>query len=86
MVRPNIWVARVIFSNSPDNDFSVLDDKSSLTVKKMGNSTMSPWDQLEEVEYYEGQENPVTYMRKFKKDFSCSFELQTYPFDTQVGI
>ena len=56
-----------------------------MTVQKMGNYTRSSWDQLEEVAYYEGSENPVTYMRQFKKDFSCDFELFNYPFDTQVG-
>ena len=75
----------VIFANSPNNDFSQTDAKSSLTVEKVGNYTNSPWDQLEEVAYYEGDENPVKYRRKFKKDFSCNLYLQLYPFDTQVG-
>ena len=84
MVQPSIWVATVIFANSPNNDFSVTDAKASLTVEKKGNLSISPLEQLQEVAYYEGSENPVTYMRKFKKDFACNFQLHTYPFDTQV--
>ena len=82
--QPSIWVPTVIFANSPNNDFSVTDGKASLTVEKRGNSSISPHNELQEVAYYEGSENPVTYRRKFKKDFACNFELHTYPFDTQV--
>ena len=74
-----------MFANSPDNEITAMDEKASLTVEKVGNFTTSPLDQLEEVAYYEGEENPVTYMREFRKDFSCDFELFTFPFDTQVS-
>jgi len=80
---PTVWVATVIFSNTPNNDFSLLDSKSSLTVEKKGNITMSTMNQLEEIAYYEGFENPITYSRKYTRDFSCNFHLQTFPFDTQ---
>jgi hypothetical protein len=50
----------VIFTNTPHSDFSQTDAKSSITVKKVTNYTKSPMDQLEEVAYYEGSENPVT--------------------------
>ena len=62
------------------------DSKSSLTVEKVTNYTKSLLDQLEEIAYYEGSENPVTYRRKFAKQFSCNFQLYFYPFDTQVGL
>jgi len=80
---PTVWVATVIFSNTPNNDFSLLDSKSSLTVEKKGNITMATMNQLEEIAYYEGSENPITYSRKYTRDFSCNFHLQTFPFDTQ---
>ena len=86
MAQPSIWVATVIFANSPNNDFSVTDAKASLTVEKKGNLSISSLEQLQEVAYYEGSENPVTYMRKFKKDFACNFQLHTYPFDPQVHL
>ena len=86
LVQPNIWVATVIFANSQNSDFSVTDAKASLTIQKKSNYTISPFEHLDEVAYYKGIENPVTYMRKFKKDFSCDFQLHTYPFDTQVVI
>ena len=82
--QPSIWVATVIFANSPHNDLSTADAKASLTVERQGNLSISPHEELQEVAYYEGSENPVTYRRKFKKDFSCDFELHKYPFDTQV--
>ena len=84
--RPSIWVPVLIFSNTPDNDFTIIDSKSSLTVTKLANYTKSPLYQLDEVAYYEGRENPITYRRKFKKLFSCHFQLYFYPFDTQVCL
>ena len=81
-----IWVPTVIFSNSPNSDFSLTDAKSSITVERISNYTKSPTDELEEVAYYQGKENPVTYRRKYKKEFSCNFKLHLYPFDTQVKI
>ena len=55
-------------------------------MEKVTNYSKSPLDQLEEVAYYEGSANPVTYRRKFTKQFSCNFQLYFYPFDTQVGL
>ena len=81
----NIWVPVVIFANTPYNDITPTDEKSSLTVEKVGNYVNSAWDQLEEVAYYEGAENPVTYRRKFNKNFACDFQLYYFPFDTQVS-
>ena len=43
----------------------MVDSKSSLTVEKVTNYTKSPLDQLEEIAYYKGSDNPVTYRRKF---------------------
>ena len=81
----NIWVPVVIFANTPYNDITPTDEKSSLTVEKVGNNVNSVWYQLEEVAYYEGAENPVTYRRKFNKNFACDFQLYYFPFDTQVS-
>ena len=58
--HPTIWVAQLVFANSPDNEITAMDEKASLTVEKVGNFTTAPLDQLEEVAYYEGEENPVT--------------------------
>ena len=84
-ILQNIWVAALIFANSPNHDITIMDEKASLTVEKVGNFTIPPMDQLDEVAYYEGDENPVTYRREFKQEFSCDFQLFNYPFDTQVS-
>ena len=63
---------------------NIMDAKSSLTVKKMSSYAISPLEQLEEIAFFEGSSNPVTYRRNFKNTYSCNFELYLYPFDTQV--
>ena len=81
---PKIWVASLIFANSHDNEITTVDEKTSLTVDKKGDFILSPLDEVNEVAYYEGDENPITYRREFSKEFSCDFQLFNYPFDTQV--
>ena len=83
--QPAIWVPVLIFTNTANSDHTIMDSKSSLTVEKVSNYTKSTLDQLEEVAYYEGKENPVTFRRMYKKEFSCNFQLYFYPFDSQVG-
>jgi len=80
---PKIWVASLIFANSHDNEITTVDEKTSLTVDKKGDFILSPLDEVNEVAYYEGAENPITYRREFSKEFSCEFQLFNYPFDTQ---
>ena len=61
-----------------------MDDKASLTIRRRSGYRKPPTSQLDEVAYYEGSENPVTYRRDFNKIFSCDFVLLRYPFDLQV--
>ena len=34
--------------------------------------------------WYKGSENLITLQRKYNEEFTCSFELESYPFDTQI--
>lgn len=82
--KQNIWVPVIIFSNTPKSDQTLMDLKAALTVEKKGRHEPSPLDQEQEMAYYTGRENPVTYTRTFMDVFSCIFNLEYYPFDTQV--
>ena len=39
---------------------------------------------MEEIAYNKGSENSLQYSRDFYLRFKCQFELQYYPFDTQI--
>ena len=74
----------MIFSNTPENEPSHVDDQSVLAVERRGELRAADSHQLREVAYYSGGENPVTYSRTFKKTLACLFNLKNYPFDSQV--
>ena len=79
-----LWVPSIIFKNTEKNSATSLDDKALLLVKKQGNWSLSSAQEVEEIAYYKGSENPIAYSRDFYHRFQCLFDLNYYPFDTQV--
>ena len=53
-------------------------------MKKLGNRTLSTLEEVDEIAYYKGSENPIVYSRDYYLRFQCHFELYDYPFDMQV--
>ena len=41
-------------------------------------------DNVEEINIFEGQFNRITFEQVYTKTFKCTYQLQLYPFDTQV--
>ena len=41
-------------------------------------------DEVDEVEIFEGTKNTLTMEQTYAWEFQCKYELQHYPFDTQV--
>ena len=83
-VLDKLWFPSVIFKNTPNNYQTMMDSKARLLVKKEGNFTLSSVHEVEETAYYKGSENTIEYSRDFYQQFKCIFELQDYPFDTQI--
>ena len=83
-VIDKLWVPVVIFVNTEMKTETEMDKKSRIVVVKKGNYRLSPVEDMEEVAYYKGSENPLRYWRDFFLRFKCVFDLQYYPFDSQV--
>ena len=62
----------------------VIDEWSKLLVKREAAGILNDYQELHEAIIFEGAQNPVVYSREFERDFSCSFNLDLYPFDTQI--
>ena len=58
---------------------------SLVTVTREGNFARSPIEELDEIEIFEGAENRLTMNQTYTWEFQCKYELQRYPFDTQVN-
>ena len=41
-------------------------------------------DNVEEINIFEGKDNRITFEQVYTKTFKCTYQLQLYPFDTQV--
>ena len=56
-----------------------------MTVTKEGNFTRSGIEEVDEAEIFKGAENRLTMYQTYTLEFQCKYELQRYPFDTQVN-
>ena len=83
-VVDKLWVPTIIFKNTENNYESTIDEKAIILVQKQGIRSLSTIHEMEEIAYYNGSENPILYSRDFYLRFQCHFELQDYPFDTQI--
>ena len=79
-----LWVPTVVFKNTENNYESTTDQKSMILVEKKGNRSLSSIHEVDETAYYKGSENPLIYSRDFYHRFQCLFDLNDYPFDTQL--
>ena len=41
---------------------------------------------MEEINIFEGEFNRITFEQVYTKTFKCTYQLQLYPFDTQVEL
>ena len=60
-------------------------EDTELTLTREGNYIVSTDDNVEEINIFEGQFNRITFEQVYTKTFKCTYQLQLYPFDTQVS-
>ena len=73
-----------MFSNTKNQESTKGDDESEMTVTREGDFTESGLDVMEEINIFEGAENRITFQQVYSKTLKCVYQLQLYPFDTQV--
>ena len=76
-------VPNLIYRNNKEND-DTRSEKSQLKISREGNFLRSGIDVIDEIEIFEGNENPLILMQAYTKVFKCEYHLATFPFDTQV--
>ena len=83
-----IWLPRIVYDNTDQKEVTRLgvdwEWATTVTVTREGNFTRS-WG-LDEAEIFEGASNSLTMNQTYTWEFQCKYELQRYPFDTQVKI
>ena len=81
----SLWVPNLIYRNNKEND-DTRSEKSRLKIRREGNFLRSGMDVIDEIEIFEGSENPLILMQAYTKVFKCEYHLATFPFDTQVNL
>ena len=86
-----LWLPEVVYENTDQKESSRLgmpsEWKTTVVVKREQESFMkSGLDYVDEAYIFSGEENSLTMTQSYTHEFQCVYELQRYPFDTQVVI
>lgn len=83
----NLWIPNIVYQNNKDNDNTKTAlDRSDLKILRQGEFARSGLNVADEIEVFEGSENPIQLAQSLTKEFKCSYELVFFPFDTQVNL
>ena len=80
-----LWIPFVVFSNTQKQESTTGGLETEVTITREGNFTESPLNVMEEINIFEGDENRITFQQVYDKELKCVYQLQLYPFDTQVA-
>ena len=81
-----LWIPFVVFGNTENNDATKGDDDTEVTITREGDFIMSSPNVIEEINIFAGGDNRITFQQVYSKTFKCEYQLQLYPFDTQVML
>ena len=74
-----------MFDNTEKNEATKGTEDTELTLTREGDFIGSEDDNVEEINIFEGEDNKITFQQVYDKELKCVYQLQLYPFDTQVG-
>ena len=84
-----LWLPLVVYLNTDQQETTRLgwfsEWSTDVNVKREGNFTRSGYEVLDETYLFKGDENRLIMTQSYTHDFQCVYQLQRYPFDTQVG-
>ena len=58
---------------------------TELTLTREGDFVRSSDQNVEEINIFDGKLNRINFEQVYAKIFKCTYQLQLYPFDTQVN-
>ena len=85
-----IWLPLVIYSNTDQHQTTRLgadwEWSTDVSVKRQGNFTRSSYEMVDETYIFKGEENALIMTQSYTHEFQCIYQLEKYPFDTQVSL
>ena len=86
----SLWLPLVIYDNTDQKEVTRLGEYGNgewntlVLVIREGNFTRSSFNMVDETEIFEGSQNTLFMQQVYTWQFQCKYNLQEYPFDTQV--
>ena len=84
-----LWLPLVVYLNTDQQETTRLgvdwEWSTFVNVQRKGNPTRGGYEVLDETYLFKGDENSLMMTQSYTHDFQCVYQLQKYPFDTQVG-
>ena len=84
----SLWIPEVIFENTDQKETTRLgvewEWSTDVLVKREGQFERSGNEVLDEIEIFKGEENSLSMVQSYTHEFQCVYQLENYPFDTQV--
>ena len=84
-----LWLPLVVFTNTDQQESTRLGEnwewKSKVSVRREGEYERSGFEMLDETELFRGEENSLVMVQRYTHAFQCVYQLEKYPFDTQVN-
>ena len=81
--KEDIWVPELVFYNTEERPSSIVDETASMKVSKEGDFTPAGIEENENIQYFQGSDNPILLRRFYNSRFLCDYKMQWYPFDVQ---
>ena len=83
-----IWLPLIVYMNTDQHEPTRLgwvDEWSTdVNIKREGIPTRNGYEMLDEAYVFKGEENSVVMTQSYTHEFQCVYQLEIYPFDTQV--
>ena len=87
-----LWLPLVIYTNTDQQETTRLGENwewtTSVWVKREEENPMRSHDVtavLDEIELFQGADNSLMMVQSYTHEFQCVYQLENYPFDTQVN-
>ena len=81
--KNSIWFPTLLFENTKQKLKSIIDGEALVMVERNGSGKAVDDTFTENTLLYRGHENSINYQRLDNIKFSCLYQLQWYPFDSQ---
>ena len=84
-----LWLPLVVYTNTDQQETTRLgvewEWSTNVMIKREGQFEQSQVQVLDEIQIFKCAENSLTMVQSYTHQFQCVYQLENYPFDTQVS-